>query len=195
MKKNNGEEYSVNSVRAAVAAINRHLQRHSKVEKVDLYDLSTFRSFIEVTSGKIKFLTDLGHGEVKGADAFTDGEIQQILSHICMDGSTPARLLRRLFFFNVCLLGLRGGEHHLLNASSFKKRDDGGYDVVIYRSKTNQRGFISNKGKADHLILPNQPEIIKDYERYFTMRPANCDNNFYLQEVDEEFGQYLLIIV
>ena len=60
MKKYNGKEYSVNSVRAAVAAINRHLQRYSKVEKVDLYNLSTFRSFIEVVSGKVKFLTDLG---------------------------------------------------------------------------------------------------------------------------------------
>ena len=98
MKKYNGKEYSVNSVRAAVAAINRHLQRYSKVEKVDLYNLSTFRSFIEVVSGKVKFLTDLGHRETKGADAFTDEEVQQILSHICMDGSTPVRLLRSYFF-------------------------------------------------------------------------------------------------
>ncbi|GBC08275.1 hypothetical protein RclHR1_00800002 [Rhizophagus clarus] len=98
-----------------------------------------------VLSGKVKFLTDLGHGEVKGADTFTDEEIQQILPHICMDGSTPARLLKRLFFFNACILGLCGSEHYLLNASSFKKRKDGGYDVIIYRSKTNQRGFISNK--------------------------------------------------
>ncbi|GES80012.1 hypothetical protein GLOIN_2v1470960 [Rhizophagus clarus] len=150
MKKSNGKEYSVNSVRAAVAAINRHLQRYSKVE-----------------NGKVKFLTDLGHGEVKGADTFTDEEIQQILPHICMDGSTPARLLKRLFFFNACILGLCGSEHYLLNASSFKKRKDGGYDVIIYRSKTNQRGFISNKGKADYLLLPNQPEIIEYYERYF----------------------------
>ena len=92
-------------------------------------------------------------------------------------------------------MGLRGGEHHLLNAFSFKKRNDGGYDVIIYRSKTNQRGFISNKGKADHLILPNQLEIIYDYERYFAMWSENCDPNFYLQEFDEEFGQYFTIII
>ncbi|EXX56299.1 hypothetical protein RirG_217400 [Rhizophagus irregularis DAOM 197198w] len=49
-------------------------------------------------------------------------------------------------------------------AENFKKREDGGFDILIYRSKTNQRVEIGNRGKADKLILPNNPDIIGVYE-------------------------------
>ncbi|CAG8830529.1 19434_t:CDS:2, partial [Gigaspora rosea] len=32
----------------------------------------------------------------------------------------------------------KGGEHYFLEKDHFQKRQDGGYDIVIYKSKTNQ---------------------------------------------------------
>ncbi|PKB96705.1 hypothetical protein RhiirA5_434392 [Rhizophagus irregularis] len=47
----------------------------------------------------------------------------------------------------------------------FKKREDRGFDILIYQSKTNQRVEIGNRGKAaDKFILPNNPDIIGVYE-------------------------------
>ncbi|PKY62172.1 hypothetical protein RhiirA4_488201, partial [Rhizophagus irregularis] len=87
---------------------------------------------------------DLGYGEAKGSDGLSFEEIQQILSHKLMDRSMPERLLRRVFFHNAIILGLRGGEHSLIKANNFKKRKDGEYDVYIYRSKTNQQGLLND---------------------------------------------------
>ncbi len=42
------------------------------------------------------------------------------------------------FSYNAIILGLRGGKHSLIKANNFKKHKDGGFDVHIYRSKTNQ---------------------------------------------------------
>lgn len=110
-----------------------------------------------------------------------------------MDGSTPERLLRRVFFHNATILGLRDGEHSFITADDFKKRKDGGFDVYIYRSKTNQRG-LNNHGQADILVIPNHKEIIHDYESYFSRRPVLADPEFYLQEAnDEELGKNLLV--
>ena len=54
-----------------------------------------------------------------------------------MDESIPERLLRRVFFHNAIILGLRGGEHSLIKTNDFKKHKDGGFDMYIYHSKTN----------------------------------------------------------
>jgi hypothetical protein len=192
MKQQNGNDYSVSSIRAAVAALYRHLNKTSIIKHINLYDSNIFTGFSETVNGKIKYLSDLGHGEVNGSDGLTAEEIKQILSHKLMDGSTPERLLYRVFFHNAIILGLRGGEHSYVMADDFKKRKDGGFDVYIYRSKTNQRG-LNNRGKADVLIIPNHKEIICDYETYFAKRPVLADPEFYLQETNEELGNKLLI--
>ena len=106
-----------------------------------------------------------------------------------MDGSTPRRLLFRIFFYNAIILGLRGGEHSCLMTEDFKKRTDGGFDVWIFRSKTNQRANTNHRGKGEKLIIPNNSILIKDYDRYISLRPVNAEPNFYLQEVEEEIGK------
>ncbi len=52
------------------------------------------------------------------------------------------------FFHNAIILGLRGGEHSSIMTDDFKKCKDGGFDVYIYRSKTNQRE-LNNRRKAE----------------------------------------------
>lgn len=189
MKQKNGEEYATSSVKASIAAFYRHLNKNSVIKHVNIYDTNIFITLSETASGKIKYLSDLGYGETKGSDGLNFSEIRQILSHKFMDGSTPERLLRWVFFHNAIILGLRGGEHSLIKANNFKKRNDGGFDVYIYRSKTNQRG-LNDHGKAEILTIPNKVDVINDYESYFTKRPASADPQFYLQEYGEETGNF-----
>ena len=191
MSKKDGSDYSVNSVRACFAAINRFLQDHSKIKSIDLYNDTRFKGIREVVDGKIRFLSNNGKGETKGSDSLEADEITQILNHKLLDGSTPERLLRRVFFINAIYLGLRGGEHTLLNATDFVKCEDGGYNVFIYCSKNNQRGFTENQGKADKLILTNHPDITPFIDRYLSLRPYGAEPDFYLQEIEEQFGNIL----
>ncbi|GBC38325.2 zinc finger MYM-type protein 2-like [Rhizophagus irregularis DAOM 181602=DAOM 197198] len=164
MKQQNGNEYSISSIKAAVSAIYRYLNQNSVISNCNLYDNKIYKQFWQVYSGKIKYLTDLGYGEKNGSNGLSNEEVQNILNHSLMDGSTPQSLLKKVFFYNAILLGLHGGEHFYLMAENFKKREDGGFDILIYRSKTNQRVEIGNRGKADKLILPNNPDIIGVYE-------------------------------
>ena len=137
----------------------------------------------------MKFLSDLGLNDAKGADALSMDEILTILNHKILDGSTPERLLYRIYFYNTLLLGIRGKEHFALLLEDFKKRDDGGFTVYIYRSKTNQRGAFGNRGKADKILIPYNEEIIQYYNRYISLRPKNADPEFYLQEMKDEDGE------
>ncbi|CAB4435555.1 unnamed protein product [Rhizophagus irregularis] len=82
--------------------------------------------------------------------------------------------------------GIRGKEHSTLLLEDFVKREDGGFTVYIYRSKTNQRGAFGSRGKADKILIPYNEEIISYYEKYISSRPRDADPEFYLQEKDDE---------
>lgn len=43
-------------------------------------------------------------------------------------------------------------------------------------------------GKADKLVLANHPEVTPFLDKYLSSRPYGADPDFYLQEVEEEFG-------
>ncbi|GES98600.1 zinc finger MYM-type protein 2-like [Rhizophagus clarus] len=161
MKQKNGKEYATSSVKAAVAALYRYLNKNSIIKHVNIYDTNIFTILSETVSGKIKYLSNLGYGEANGSDGLSFKEIQQILSHKFMDGSTPERLLRRVFFYNAIILGLREGEHSSIE------------------------GLLNDHGKAEILIIPNQAEVINDYESYFAKRPVLAYKQFYLQEYNE----------
>ncbi|CAB4442045.1 unnamed protein product [Rhizophagus irregularis] len=68
----------------------------------------------------------------------------------------------------------------------FVKREDEGFTVYIYRSKTNQRGAFGSRGNADKILIPYNKEIISYYEKYISSCPRNADFEFYLQEKDDE---------
>jgi len=189
MKQKNGQQYSASSVRCAIAAIHRHLVKNSAITGVNIHDQAKFSTLWEVVNGKLKFLSDLGLNDAKGADALSIDEILTILNHKTLDGSTPERLLYRIYFYNAFLLGIRGKEHFSLLLEDFKKRDDGGFTVYIYRSKTNQRGVFGNRGKADKILIPYNEEIIQYYNRYISLRPKDADPEFYLQEMEDEDGK------
>ena len=98
MKQKNGEEYLTRSIKAAIAAFYRHLNKNSTIKHVNIYDSNIFTTLSETASEKIKYLTDFGYGETKGSDGLSFEEIKQVLSHKFIDGLTPERLLRRVFF-------------------------------------------------------------------------------------------------
>ncbi|CAB4398881.1 unnamed protein product [Rhizophagus irregularis] len=113
MKQQNGNEYSISSIKAAVSAIYCYLNQNSVISNCNLYDNKIYKQFWQVYSGKIKYLTDLGYGEKNGSNGLSNEEVQNILNHSLMDGSTPQSLLKKVFFYNAILLGLRGGEHFI----------------------------------------------------------------------------------
>ncbi|PKC56734.1 hypothetical protein RhiirA1_401910 [Rhizophagus irregularis] len=97
----------------------------------------------------------------------------------------PTGLLKTVFFYNALFLGLRGGEHYILKFNDFKAKVDGsGIEVCIPRSKTNQCGMEG--GTGDILKIPNHPQIISVYEKYFANHPVNASPHFYLQEYTDE---------
>ncbi|CAB4493812.1 unnamed protein product [Rhizophagus irregularis] len=159
----------------------------ANMSKKDGSDYSV-NSIRKVVDGKIRYLSNNGKGKTKGSDSLEADEITQILNHRLLDGSTPERLLRKVFFINAIYLELRGGEHTLLNATDFFKSEDDGYTVFIYCSKNNQHGFTENQGKADKLTLPSHPDITPFIDQYLSLRPHYTEPDFYLQEIEEQFA-------
>ncbi|CAG8730864.1 8200_t:CDS:2, partial [Gigaspora rosea] len=127
-EKGDGSPYSVSSLLAAIRAINRFYNSTiSKVRSVNLCDRQAFPDLWAVLDGKTKDLSEKGYGETNGSDALTFEEIRTILIHEATSRDTP-------------------NDH-------FRKRKDGGFDVYIYKSKTNQRG-LNNLGSADKISIP-----------------------------------------
>ncbi|GBB86652.1 hypothetical protein RclHR1_13010008 [Rhizophagus clarus] len=63
MKKKDGADHSVNSIRAYLAAINRFLQEKSRIKNIDIYNDSRFKAIKEVFDGKIRYLSKNGKGK------------------------------------------------------------------------------------------------------------------------------------
>ncbi|CAG8809354.1 2104_t:CDS:2, partial [Cetraspora pellucida] len=183
-EKGDGSPYSVNSLLAAIRAINRFYNSSvSKIKPVNLCDRQAFPDLCEILDGKTKDLAEKGYGETHGSDSLSFEEIQSILQHEATSRNTPEGLLYRIFLYNAIFLALRGGEHYTLMLKNFQKRKDGGFDVYIYKSKTNQRG-LDNLGAADKISIPvDNSVIIEDYEKYFSKRPVNADPGFYLHPI------------
>ncbi|CAB4467974.1 unnamed protein product [Rhizophagus irregularis] len=181
MRKKDGSEYHVSSVNSCMFAINRHLNNKSVLSKpINIMDKDQYYKLWQILNGKVKSLVSQGRGERNGADGFTEDDLLQILDYPAMSGNNPASLLYRIFFFNAIFLGLRGGEHF----QNFIRRKDkyGGFDVIIYKSKTNQRGANNIESQGDKLYIPEiVPSIIEMYENYFTKRPTQADPHFYLK--------------
>ncbi|GET00472.1 zinc finger MYM-type protein 2-like [Rhizophagus clarus] len=192
-KQQNGKDYSVQSIKAARFAIARHINLYSKIRPQDINNKNVYPDLYNAITGKIKILTKSGFGESRGADAFTESEIQLIVNHPAMQTDSPKGLLRRIFWHNAFELALRGGEHYDLKIQHFVKRKDGGIDVIFYQSKCNQIRLSNSNPKSEIISIPPNENIIKDYELYFTKRPPQCDDAFYLQpcnQAEVEFTGY-----
>ncbi|GES73569.1 hypothetical protein GLOIN_2v1470960 [Rhizophagus clarus] len=70
-----GADYSVNSIRASLAAINQFLQEKSRIKNIDIYNDSYFKAIKEVVDGKIIYLSKNEKGETKGADSLDANKI------------------------------------------------------------------------------------------------------------------------
>lgn len=150
MKCRDGKEYHALSVRNCLAAIWCYLNENLALEElVDILNLKVFYDLSTIVNEKLKILSLAGLGEHNGANGLMITEVEQILVHPIMQHNSPEELLRHVVFYNAILLALRGGEHQDLKISNFVKRFDGGLDVKLYRSKTNQRGLNDHDGQAE----------------------------------------------
>jgi hypothetical protein len=73
--------------------------------------------------------------------------------------------------------------------ASIEKREDDGFTVYIYHSKTNQRGVF---GKANKVLIPYNEEIIS-YDKYISLHLKNADPEFYLEMGNEDGWYYCSI--
>ncbi|RIA78930.1 hypothetical protein C1645_842043 [Glomus cerebriforme] len=126
--------------------------------------LTIFYKLWQVFNGKVKNLANQELRECNGSDGFTEEELLKIIDHPAMSG-------------------LRGGEHFNLKSHSFVRRKDKykGFDIIIYKSKTNQHGANNIKSQVDKLYISEIPSIIEMYENYFAKWPIQADSHFYLQ--------------
>ncbi|GET03086.1 zinc finger MYM-type protein 2-like [Rhizophagus clarus] len=163
------------SIKAARFAIARHINLYSKICPQDINNKNVYPDLYNAITGKIKILTKSRFGESRGADAFTESEIQLIVNHPAMQTDSPKGLLRCIFWHNAFELALRGGEHYDLKIQHFVKRKDGGIDVIFYQSKCNQIRLSNSNPKSEIISIPPNENIIKDYELYFTKRPPQFE--------------------
>jgi hypothetical protein len=190
-KKKDGMDYSVASIRSAINAFTRHLNEKSNLKPVDLLDRYKFPQLHKLLEGKVRYLSEKGLGETKGSKGLNLEEIRKILNHSSTFIGHPWGLLKRVFFCNAIFLGLRGGKHYTLKASDFIKQN-GNFEVVIYKSKTNQRG-LNSFSNCEKICLPQNEEIIQLYEFYLSKRPLESSANFYLQPLEDLKGMYVYI--
>ncbi|CAG8694461.1 5503_t:CDS:2, partial [Gigaspora rosea] len=132
------KENSVNSVLSAIAAFQCYITENSSLKGINIRDKQQFPTLNTLLNGKFKWLSAKGKGETKGTESLTVDECLHILKHNCTSTDTPWGLFNRVFFFNALFFALRGGEHYFLEKDHFQKCQVGGYDIVIYKSKTNQ---------------------------------------------------------
>ncbi|CAB4421175.1 unnamed protein product [Rhizophagus irregularis] len=72
-------------------------------------------------------------------------------------------------------------------ASHFKKRDDGGYNIVTIHDKTHQGGYYhqtNSNQQPVHIIPPDEPGTYgayHDIRKYLSLRPNNAEENFFLR--------------
>lgn len=198
IKRQDGSDYHTSSLNNCLHSINRHLNEKSTLPKpINLLNKEEYYKLWKVYNAKVKNLASNGLGERKGAEGFTEEELLQIINHPTMSVNNPIGLLRRVFFFNAILLGLRGGEHFTLQSKSFLRKKDkyGGFEVILYHSKTNQREANNIQAQGEKLYIPNIPEIIDMYELYFSKRPTQASTHFYLKPCGISECKYCILNV
>ncbi|RIB15501.1 hypothetical protein C2G38_2192216 [Gigaspora rosea] len=131
MRKWYGGDYYASSVRSCMAAIWRHLNMNSVMEKpVDILNPKVYFELNEVINRKLKNLTAKGLGEHVGADGLMLKEVKQILDYPTMQHDIPEGLF------------------------------DSGLDVKLFRSKTNQRDLNNPDTQAEELRYSDSVVIL-----------------------------------
>lgn len=97
MRQQNGNEYSISSIKTAVSAIYHYLNQNSVVS--NLYDNKILNNFGGLLFRKIRYLTYLGYGEkMVLMDYLTKkSKVQKVLNHILIVRTTPRSLLKSFF--------------------------------------------------------------------------------------------------
>ncbi|CAG8728973.1 17285_t:CDS:2, partial [Acaulospora morrowiae] len=88
-KRNDKEEYSVNSILSTLAALQRYITEKSSLTGINIHDKKIFLTLNTLFNGKIKWLSVKGKGETKGSESLTINECLHILNHSCTSPNTP----------------------------------------------------------------------------------------------------------
>ncbi|PKY50168.1 hypothetical protein RhiirA4_466497 [Rhizophagus irregularis] len=133
-------------------------------------DKDQYYKLWQILNGKVKSFMSQGRKKRNSADRFTKDDLLQILNHLAMSGNDPARL--------------RGREHFNLQLQNFIRRKDkyGGFDVIIYKSKTNQHGAnniefqVKFNGQWYHKQHVSEKEIKSFMKKIVTLTKINVND-------------------
>ncbi|GET04155.1 zinc finger MYM-type protein 2-like [Rhizophagus clarus] len=182
------KEYKANSLYNGICAINRFYQEIFKDrEPFNIHEDFEFRIVRDTLHTRMIELEEINNGEYNGADPLTDEEMVKIFEHPDISSNSPDGLLRRVFLWVDCCTARRGGSYHSIMASHFKKRDDGGYNIVTIHDKTHQGGYYhqtNSNQQPVHIIPPDEPGTYgacHDIRKYLSLRPNNAEENFFLR--------------
>ncbi|CAG8462250.1 7961_t:CDS:2 [Funneliformis caledonium] len=154
LKKNDGTDYKVESIRNCYSAINRYLREHRVIQPIKIWDRYKFPHALRTLDGKMRMLQDKGLGDTSKYDGLSVKEIKQILDHSYMN---------------------TGGDIYQDRRIDLESRQDGGFELVLHKEKINQGGaFYRNiHGKTDILLfLSKLPEstLVQDPLFYETSK-------------------------
>ncbi|CAB4398763.1 unnamed protein product [Rhizophagus irregularis] len=182
------KEYKANSLYNGICAINRFYQEMFKDrEPFNIHEDFEFRIVRDTLHTRMIELEEINNGEYNGADPLTDEKMVKIFEHPDISSNSPDGLLRRVFLWVGCCTARRGGSYHSIMASHFKKRDDGGYNIVTIHDKTHQGGYYhqtNSNQQPVHIIPPDEPGTYgacHDIRKYLSLRPNNAEENFFLR--------------
>ncbi|PKY34503.1 hypothetical protein RhiirB3_498880 [Rhizophagus irregularis] len=182
------KEYKANSLYNGICAINWFYQEMFKDrEPFNIHEDFEFRIVRDTLHTRMIELEEINNGEYNGADPLTDEEMVKIFEHPDISSNSPDGLLRRVFLWVGCCTARRGGSYHSIMASHFKKRDDGGYNIVPIHDKTHQGGYYyqtNSNQQPVHIIPPDEPGTYgacHDIRKYLSLRPNNAEENFFLR--------------
>jgi hypothetical protein len=181
IKTRDKKDYKANSLYNGICGINRFYQELFKdKESFNIHNDFEFKAVRDTLHTRMIELEEINNGQYNGADALTNEEMVKIFDYPNISNETPDGLLRRVFLWVGCCIAQRGGSDH------FKKRDDGGFDVITIHDKTHQGGYYhrtnSNKPLM-HIIPPDGSEgygACYDIKKYLGLRPKNAEKSFFL---------------
>ena len=189
LTKKNGNLYKRSTLKNSFDGIARILITESFDHgTVDIHNDSIFHQTRMVVTAKCKEAIEKGLGDTSSCSILSVKDEKILLMSETCNPDTPQGLLNRVFFFVGKFGAVRGGQHHDLCFSYFKREieDNKPYYIITFRKeKNNQGGINQNNFKGRTAILP--PDIdntintsVRDLDTYFALRPQGCVDSLYL---------------
>ena len=188
VRQKNGREYEPDSLRVMQASLQRYL--NEKRVRVNIIDGIDFKSSQQILEGRARELREQGMGKKPNASEFLTKDEEDMLWETGRLGrSSPAVLVRTVWFLLVQHFGLRGvQEHTTMRLDEFKRRrDENGKPFIEFvedPTKTRGGGLRPKQRPTNCKMFPSNDERcpVSMFDFYVSKRPPTMadSDRFYL---------------